>query len=71
MYNIDMKTETLYQLHVAADLLKVHPRTIKRWHESGYVRLVELPGGHFRIPGRELARLLEPLPFDELPEPEV
>jgi len=53
------KTETLYRLPTAAAILAVHPRTLKRWHEQGKIRLVELPGHQFRMPGEEITRLME------------
>jgi putative resolvase len=53
-----MKTETTYLLPTAAAILNVHPRTLKRWHKQGLLRLIELPGGHFRVPGDEITRLL-------------
>ena len=67
-----MITETLYRLPFAANLLKVHPRTLKRWHQAGLINLVELPGGQFRVPGEEITRLLqvEPLPLIKEPLPE-
>jgi len=67
-----MITETLYRLPFAANLLKVHPRTLKRWHQAGLIQLVELPGGQFRVPGEEITRIMQgdPLPCEEEPLPE-
>jgi excisionase family DNA binding protein len=53
------KTETLYRLPTAAAILTVTPRTLKNWHDQGKIRFVELPGGHFRVPGEEITRLLQ------------
>jgi excisionase family DNA binding protein len=74
----DMKDKT-YRLPEAAAILSVHPRTLKRWQRAGKLRLIELPGGQFRVPETEVSRLLglphqptdpDALPFDEPPEPE-
>jgi len=48
---------TLYKLPEAAKILNVHVRTIKRWHEQNLISLIELPGGHFRVPESEVKRL--------------
>lgn len=53
-----MTTEQLYKLPEAANLLNVHARTLKRWHEQGKIMLVTLPGGHFRVPESEVRRLM-------------
>jgi excisionase family DNA binding protein len=53
------QTQTLYRLPTAAAILAVEQRTLKRWHEQGKIRLVELPGGHYRVPGEEITRLLQ------------
>ena len=59
-----METEYTYRLPSAAAILNVHPRTLKRWYHDGKIRLIELPGGQFRVPGAEINRLLEnPLPL--------
>ena len=65
-----MNKTTLYTREEAADLFNVHARTIDNWIKSGYLRRV-MVGRTVRIPASEIERLLEPLPFDELPEPEV
>lgn len=51
-------TDKLYRLPEAAEILQVNARTIKRWNEQGFIKLVELPGGHFRVPESELRRLI-------------
>ena len=48
---------TLYNLPDAAAILSVHPQTLKRWHKQGKIMLVELPGGHWRVPASEVTRL--------------
>lgn len=47
----------LYKLPEAARILGKHTATIKRWHEQNLISLVELPGGHFRVPESEVKRL--------------
>ena len=51
-------TETLYTIDEVAALLRVHPRTVKRWMEAGQVTYVKLPGRQYRIPAAEVARLM-------------
>ena len=66
---MDMK-EKLYTVTEACELLQIDPSTLRRADAAGTIRCVRTPGGRRRIPASEIARLLEPLPFDELPEPE-
>ncbi len=70
-----MKAETTYRLPDAAAILSVHPRTLKRWYRDGRIRLIELPGGQFRVPGSEILRLLgmpaQPILEAETQEPEA
>ena len=53
----NMNTETTYRLPDAAAILSVHPRTLKRWGRDGRIRLIELPGGQFRVPASEILRI--------------
>ena len=62
---MDMKTETLYKLQLAANLLSVHQRTLKRWNEQGKIHLVQLPNGDYRISGSELQRILTEHPAED------
>jgi putative resolvase len=64
----NMETETTYRLPRAAAILSVHPRTLKRWGRDGHIRLIELPGGQFRVPCTEITRLLA---ASSQPEPET
>ncbi|MFA6305728.1 MAG: hypothetical protein WC651_03295 [Candidatus Gracilibacteria bacterium] len=57
-------TETLYKLPFAANLLKVHPRTLERWGKQGKITLVMLPSGDLRISGTELQRIMGARPAD-------
>lgn len=63
-----METEKTYRLTEAAAILKVHPRTLKRWQRAGQIRLIELPGGQFRVPGEEVLRLLNTSALESQPE---
>lgn len=51
-------SEHFYTLDEAAEILKVHRRTISRWSDAGEVKLVELPNHRLRVPSSEIARLL-------------
>lgn len=42
----------------AADRLKVHPRTIKRWAADGKIPAIELPNGRLRIPADAVEAVL-------------
>jgi putative resolvase len=70
-----MDTETTFRLPEAAAILSVHPRTLKRWYRDGGIRLIELPGGQFRVPSSEVLRLLgtpaQPTLATEPPTPEA
>lgn len=55
----------------AAQLFSVNARTIDRWIRIGALAKVTIPGSNaVRIPVSEIERLLEPLPFDDLPRRE-
>ena len=41
-----------------AAILRVNPRTVRRWLSSGLVKFVRLPSGERRIPGLELEAIL-------------
>ncbi|MFQ5569367.1 MAG: helix-turn-helix domain-containing protein [Rhodothermales bacterium] len=41
----------------AADLLSVHPATLRRWADKGDILVVVTPGGHRRFPRSEIERL--------------
>ena len=62
---------TLYNLPAAAAILSVHPQTLKRWHKQGKITLVELPGGHWRVPASEVTRLAAGDDADDQPEAET
>ena len=47
----------LYTPDEVAELLRVHPATVRRWIGSGQVHAIRLPGGNYRITEAELDRL--------------
>ncbi len=50
--------ERLYRMHEAAQLMDVHPNTIRRWEAEGKLRCEWTPGGkERRIPESEIRRL--------------
>ena len=51
-------TETLYTIDEVAALLRVHPRTVKRWMEAEQVAFIKLPGRQYRITAAEVERLM-------------
>lgn len=59
--------EELYSLKEAADLLGVHPGTLRRWSESGKIATVRTAGGHRRFAAGEVQRLrkVQPAPVAE------
>ena len=67
-----MDEQKLYTREEAAEIFNVHVQTISNWIRWGQLRRVSAPGRIVRIPASEIERLtkLEPLPFDEAPEPE-
>lgn len=60
----DMSNETLYTVTEAANILGVHPDTLRRWHKAGIAYPLILPGGNHRRFTREeierLAQLMRP-----------
>ena len=50
--------ERLLTIGQAADLLGVHPLTIRNWSEKGTIRCLRTPGGHRRYRLRDLQRVL-------------
>ncbi len=46
----------------AAELLSVHPNTIRRWIEEGHVPgAVVSPGGRIRLPATSIDAILQPV----------
>lgn len=43
----------------AADLLRVNPRTVKRWLQDGRLTGFQTPGGHWRVAAESVQRLQE------------
>ena len=50
----------LYTPRDAAERLGISYPTIKQWLYRGKLRAVKTPGGHYRIPEREIRALLHP-----------
>lgn len=50
-------TDHLLSLSEAAELLGVHPATLRRWSDQGDVLVMMTPGGHRRFPTAEIDRL--------------
>ena len=50
----------LLRIHEAADLLRVHPTTMRRWLRAGKLDHVRLPTGERRVPLRALQDLMVP-----------
>ncbi len=50
--------EKHYTLSEAAEILGVHPHTIRKWEWAGKIKCVRTPGGRRRIPESELKRIL-------------
>jgi excisionase family DNA binding protein len=48
----------LYTLDEACELLSVSKNTLRRWGASGAIKLAFTPGGHRRVPGHEIERIL-------------
>lgn len=48
---------TLYKPQEAADLIGISYKTLKLWIYQGKIKTVKTPGGHHRIPSREIERL--------------
>ena len=52
-------SETFLSLKAAAEMLGVHPVTLRRWAESGKIETVRTAGGHRRFSEDEIARLMQ------------
>jgi molybdopterin-binding protein len=48
----------MYRVGQVADLLGVSADTVRRWGDTGRLRMLREPGGHRTIDGTELARFL-------------
>jgi excisionase family DNA binding protein len=61
---MDMTNTTLYTVTEAANILGVHPNTLRKWHKSGIAKPFLLPDSkHRRFTQTEidrLARLMQP-----------
>lgn len=52
-----MESGKLLQVREAADELRVHQNTLRRWEEAGYIRAVKLPSGVRRFRSEDVDRL--------------
>ena len=50
--------EEHYPLRKAAEILGIHPITLRRWEKEGKIRCVRTPSGQRRFPRSEVLRLL-------------
>jgi len=50
----------------AAEVLRVHPRTLTRMADRGEITVVLLPSGHRRYREDEIARLAKPQPREQV-----
>ncbi len=48
--------ETWFTLSEAAELLNIHPTTLRRWADGGDIPALVTPGGHRRFAATDLAR---------------
>lgn len=53
-----MQIEIKYTLSEAANLLGVHPDTVRRWDNTGKIRSIRVSGGWRRFPESEIKRVL-------------
>ena len=55
---MDMTNTTLYSVSEAAQILGVHPNTLRKWDNEGIANALRLPGGnHRRFTQAEIERL--------------
>jgi molybdopterin-binding protein len=60
-----MKTEAqpkLYSVRHACKVLSVSYPALKQWIYKGKIKTMKTPGGHHRVPGTEIDRLLASVP---------
>jgi putative resolvase len=50
--------EEHYPLRKAAEILGVHPVTLRRWEKEGKIRYIRTPSGQRRFPRSEVLRLV-------------
>ncbi len=51
-------TEPLHTIPYVARRLLVAQSTVRGWIDTHKIRAIRTPGGHYRIPASELARIL-------------
>lgn len=55
---LQLDYDKLWLPREVAALFKVDPKTVTRWVADGKLRSIPTPGGHHRIPGSEVQRML-------------
>lgn len=60
---VDQVAVEAISLRSAARVLSVHKNTLKNWRRAGKIILVQLPGGHWRVPRSEIARIRAGIPL--------
>lgn len=55
---MNSELEEHYPLRKAAEILGVHPITLRRWEKEGKIRCIRTPSGQRRFPRSEVLRLL-------------
>src|SRR5262245_54798328 len=63
-----MSTETYYTLEEAAQILKLHPQTLRRWIRQGKLPARRF-GKQFRLRPEDLERAAQPALSEEAEEP--
>ena len=67
---MDMTNTTLYTVTEAANILGIHPNTLRKWHNEGIAHALVLPGGHRRLKQEEIERLAKLMDTPQEPEPQ-
>lgn len=57
-------TGNLIRLSEGAALVRMHPRTLRRWIAQGRLTGWRMPSGHIHVDQREILRLAQPMAAD-------
>jgi excisionase family DNA binding protein len=63
------QSDPLLTIPEAANLFSVSERTVKRWIERRYLKVVRLPSGRLKVKTSEAKRLLEEIPANPKGDP--
>lgn len=63
--------DALIAVAQAADILGVHPDTIRRWADDGHMPVLRTPTGMRRFRAGDIRAVLVPEPHDEPEDPEA